>query len=67
MYNEGIKPIPFASIIGKLLSNIPYNNQKNTPTVRMLYIQGEMLWVSRVFMTFSACGNCEIAEQTPAI
>lgn len=63
----GISDTPFAKIIGKSLSKKPYSNQKTTPSVIMLYIAVEMLRVSRVLITFMACGNCEIAEQAPAI
>ena len=69
MYNivpVKINPTALARIRGKSLVKNPYNNQRKTPVVRMLYIPNEISLVFFVLIVFITWGKNEEVVHTAA-
>jgi hypothetical protein len=53
-------------MMGKLVVNMPNNNQSNVPTVNKVYITSDMPLVFFVLIILIACGKKEIVVQMAA-
>lgn len=56
MISEKLKVTRLAAMIGMSLTRKPYISHNKTPTVNMMYIGRDRLWVSLVRNTFTAWG-----------